>query len=262
MFQPTCRIERDVGQQVDGCFKDIEGTVRPILVEAMLRLAALHIDAEHLALTVGAAKMGVPGLSIFIQPHEHTVVMQSVLVEQFLPHELRDHVAVDAPVSSQVGIEPPHIEIGLRQREGLRLTWLRLFLDDGDDALTVPPQQHSHRFGIGLVVELLHEADGASALPCGMVIPHWPAHGDAVVADQPVIPSGHNEFLASIQQKRRQVNLVGLPFLRGCEIDKFSHNPPHAKSEPHCDPLLSILLVDNEVFHLLQSCHQGTPTGP
>ena len=34
-FQPACRIERDVGQQVDGCFKDIEGTVRPILVEAM-----------------------------------------------------------------------------------------------------------------------------------------------------------------------------------------------------------------------------------
>ena len=167
--------------------------------------------------------MGVPGLSIFIQPHEHTVVMQSVLVEQFLPHELRDHVAVDATVSSQVGIEPPHIEIGLRQREGLRLTRLRLFLDDGDDALTVPPQQHGHCFGVGLVVELLHEADGASALPCGMVIPHRPAHGDAVVADQPVIPSGHNEFLASIQQKRRQVNLVGLPFLRRCEIYKFTH---------------------------------------
>lgn len=89
--------------------------------------------------------------------------------------------------------------------------------------LTVPPQQHSHRFGIGLVVELLHEADGASALPCGMVIPHRPAHSDAVIADQPVIPSGHNEFLASIQQKRRQVNLVGLPFLCGCEIYKFAH---------------------------------------
>ena len=110
MLQPPRRIERDVGQQVDGCFKDIEGTVRPILVEAMLRLAALHIDAEHLALTVGAAKMGVPGLSIFIQPHEHTVVMQSVLVEQFLPHELRDHIPVNAPVGSQVGIEPPHIQ--------------------------------------------------------------------------------------------------------------------------------------------------------
>ena len=189
----------------------------------MFCLAALHIDAEHLALTIGAAKMGVLGLAVFILAHEHTVVMQSVLVEQLLPHERRDHIAVDAPVGGQVGVEPPHIEIGLRQREGLRLTRFRLFLDDGDDALTVPSQQHGHRFGIGPIIELLHEADGASALSCGMVIPHRSAHGDAVVAGQPVIPSGHNEFLASIQQKRRQVNLVGLPFLRGCEIYKFAH---------------------------------------
>ena len=163
------------------------------------------------------------GYAVLVHPNEHTVVVQSVLVEQLLPHERRDHVAVNAPVGGQVGVESPHIEIGLRQREGFRLSRLRLFLDDGDDALTVPSQQHGHRFGIGLVVELLYETDGTATFSCGMVIPHRSAHGDAVVAGQPVIPSGHNEFLASIQQKRRQVNLVGLPFLRGCEIYKFAH---------------------------------------
>ena len=72
VFQPACRIECDVGQQVDGRFKDVEGAIRAILVEAVLRLAALHIDAEHLALTVGAAKMGVPAFSVFVHAHEHT----------------------------------------------------------------------------------------------------------------------------------------------------------------------------------------------
>ena len=157
-----------------------------------------------------------------IQPHENAVVML-VLVEQLFMYEGGNNLAVNVALTHEVGIHTPHGSVRLRQREGLRLSRLRLLLDDGDDTLTVPPQQHSHRFGIGLVVELLHEADGASALPCGMVIPHRPAHGDAVVADQPVLPSGHNEFLASIQQKRRQVNLVGLPFLCGCEIYKFAH---------------------------------------
>ena len=223
MLQPTRRIKRDVGQQVDGCFKHIQRPIRAVPVEAVFGLAALHVDTEHFAAAACAAEVRVPGFAVLVHAHEHAIVMRGILIEQLLPHERRDHIPVNVPVGSQVGVEPPHIEIGLRQREGLRLTRLRLFLDDGDDALAVPPQQHGHRFGIGLVVELLHETDGASALSCGMVIPHRPAHGDAVVADQPVIPSGHNEFLTSIQQKRRQINLVGLPFLCGCEIYKFAH---------------------------------------
>ena len=150
-------------------------------------------------------------------------------------------------MGGQVGVEPPHIEIGLRQREWLRLTRLRLFLDDGDDALAVPPQQHGHRFGIGLVVERHDEADRPAASPGGMVKPLGAAHGDAVVAGQTIFPPSHDELFAPVTKKRRQVNLVGLPFLCGCEIYKFAHIPPHVKSEPHSAPLLSILLVDNEV---------------
>ena len=58
MLQPPSRIERDMGQQVDGCFKYIEGAVRAVFVEAMLCLAALHIDAEHLALTIPSQQHG------------------------------------------------------------------------------------------------------------------------------------------------------------------------------------------------------------
>ena len=174
----------------------------------------------------GAAQMCMPGFSVFIQTDKHAVVVWVVLIEHLLLHKRRDHIPVNAPVLGEIGIHPAHSQVRLRQGKGLWLLRLRFLLCDGNNALSVPAQQYGHRFGIGLVVELLHEADGASAFPCGMVIPHRSAHGDAVVADQPVLPSGHNEFLASIQQKRRQVNLVGLPFLCGCEIYKFAHAFP------------------------------------
>ena len=195
-------------------------------MEAVFYVAALHINAEYFALGAGTAQMCVPGFSVFIQPDKHAVVVWVVLIEQLLLHKCRDHIPVDAPVFGEIGIHPAHSQVRLRQGKGFWLLRLRLLLCNGNDALSVPAQQHGHGFREGLVVEPLHEADGVSAPPCSMIIPPITTHSDAVVADQPVLPSGHNEFLASIQQKRRQVNLVGLPFLCGCEIYKFAHAFP------------------------------------
>ena len=192
-------------------------------MEAVFYVAALHINAEYFALGAGTAQMCVPGFSVFIQPDKHAVVVWVVLIEQLLLHKCRDHIPVDAPVFGEIGIHPAHSQVRLRQGKGFWLLRLRLLLCNGNDALSVSAQQYGHRFGIGLVVELLHEADGVAAPPRSMIIPPIATHSDAVVADQPVLPSSLEEIFAPVTQKRWQVNLVGLPFFCGCEIYKFTH---------------------------------------
>ena len=189
----------------------------------MFYVAALHINAEYFALGAGAAQMCVPGFSVFIQPYKHAVVVWVVLIEQLLLHERRDHIPVDAPVFGEIGIHPAHSQVRLWQGKGFWLLRLRFLLCNGNDALSVPAQQHGHGFREGLVIELPHEADGVSAPPRSMIIPPVGAYSDAVVAGQPVLPSSLEELFAPVTQKRWQVNLVGLPFFCGCEIYKFTH---------------------------------------
>lgn len=68
MLQPTRLVEGNVGQQINGRFKDIEGSVCAVFVKTVFYLAALYIDAEYLAVAVGTAQMCVFGLTVFIQP--------------------------------------------------------------------------------------------------------------------------------------------------------------------------------------------------
>ena len=64
---PALRMERDVGEHIDGSFEHIEAPICADVVEAVAGIAALHIEPEGFAEAVGAALVGMAGDAVFIR---------------------------------------------------------------------------------------------------------------------------------------------------------------------------------------------------
>ena len=115
---PTLRVQGDIGEQVDGGFEHIELPAGSHPVEAVGRIASLHIEAEGLPFAVGTPLMGVPGDSRRVQSHKDDVVVGQVLIDKALPYKGCEHRTVDLPRPQQVAKHPPLISGGGWKCEG------------------------------------------------------------------------------------------------------------------------------------------------
>ena len=77
---PALRMERDVGEHIDGSFEHIEAPICADVVEAVAGIAALHIEPEGFAEAVGAALVGMAGDAVFIRTHENRIVVIGVFI--------------------------------------------------------------------------------------------------------------------------------------------------------------------------------------
>ena len=115
---PTLRVQGDIREQVDGRFEHIELLTGSHPVEAVGRIASLHIEAEGLPFAVGTPLMGVPGDSRRVQSYKDGVVVGQVLIDKALPYKGREHRAVDLPRPQQVAKHTPLISGGGWECEG------------------------------------------------------------------------------------------------------------------------------------------------
>ena len=100
-----------------------------------------------------------------------------------------------AEIRKETGDRAVHIRVRNGRCEGLLIDLFLLFClrINRLHALT---EQHGHGFDVTLAVILLHKADRATTLVGRMVKPLAATHRDAVVARQPLFPSGFDEFFA------------------------------------------------------------------
>ena len=168
--------------------------------------------------------MPMTGNAVFIESDEHGVVVFlcpipgsfTAFVDELLPHEGIEYLAVDAPLFQQVGIHTAH-GLALRwQHEGLcRLRLLLLCRRVTPTQIVAEEQRHGVR--VAESIELLDEADGSAALFAGVIVPLASADGDAVVAGKAFVPAGGNELFSSAAEKLLQVHRGGSFFLLGCK---------------------------------------------
>lgn len=102
-------MERQIGQQINGGLKHKEGSVCSDMVEAVLGIAALHIEPERLAAAAGASQMGMARDALGICAHKDTVVVLGVLIEQLVVQEIPHHRRCNVPVLHQIGKDPAGI---------------------------------------------------------------------------------------------------------------------------------------------------------
>ena len=84
-----------LGEQIDGGLKDIETPVCSEVMETVPRIAALHVQAECLAYTVGTPLMRMAKNAVFILSGEHGVVIIGVLIERSCSGKVGDDRPVD-----------------------------------------------------------------------------------------------------------------------------------------------------------------------
>ena len=190
-------------------------------MKTVLAGAALNVHAEHPALAVGAADVGVFRLAAAIQPYENTVVMP-VLIEQLFMYEGGNNLAVNVALTHEIGIHTPHGSVRLRQREGLRSLLCGLCLLIRFSILSA--QQKQNRLLIRETVIALREADGITALALGVVEPLVAPDGDAGIVGRAEFPAGaHGAFPLGAQQRHEVCVLRPRFFLRR-EINIFAHD--------------------------------------
>lgn len=80
MFLPPVRVKGDVRHHINGGLEDKEGPVSAQVVKAVLGDAALHIDPEGLAETVGAALVSMTRNTLFICANENRIVIFGVFI--------------------------------------------------------------------------------------------------------------------------------------------------------------------------------------
>ena len=93
---PILRVHRDVGEHINGCLEYQQAPVCAHVVEAVPRVAALHIDAEHLTQGIGAAFVGMTKNAVFVLSDEHGVVIFGIFIECPCSGKVVDDLALDA----------------------------------------------------------------------------------------------------------------------------------------------------------------------
>ena len=130
---------------------------------------------------------------------------------------MTDHLWGDPSAFHQVGEHPPGILVDGRQGKGLERFLYSLPGCRVDNTSTT--QQKINRTGIIQVIELPNERNGATTLLSSMVVPPISLDGNAVVAGQPKVPPGADEFFPSAFEEGRKVNPCGLLLLLVCEMN-------------------------------------------
>ena len=209
---PSLRVERDVGQQIDGGLKGIQLPAGTWPVKAVL-----FFTARQCLPKMGAGEstpgMEVPGLALFIPAHKNGVVVDGILVNQPFPGKGGHHLRGDAPGLAQVSEYPPHIFVG-----GWNFQLFQLFLlgteerrrEAGGQLLQIREgavQQHGCRPFLGFPVEVAEEVHGVPALLGVLVEPHIVSNGDPLVVKFP-LPLA-TQSLECLPTGAKQGNQVG-----------------------------------------------------
>ena len=226
MFLPLMQVHGDIRKHINGRFKNIKTPVRAVVMKTVTRIAGLDVQTKGFSEAVRAAQMGVTRTAAFIRADEHGVVMRRVLVEQFLPCKIRDHVGVQPARFEQIRKYAVHICIRNRRRKGFLIDRFLLFClrINRFHALA---QQHGHRFDVAFAVIFLYKADRAAALIRGMVEPLAAAHRNAVVAGKPLFPPGFDEHFPLPEKKFFEINGCGTLFLLWGKFNKFADFSHH-----------------------------------
>ena len=177
------------------------------MVKAVARIAALDVEAERLAVAVGAADVGVDRRSALVPPYKDGVVVLRILVEQPVMREGRSDAAVDPAGLGEVRENPPHVRICFGQREGLGF---RLGRRGG---LEVPAKERLHGFRKAHAVVFLQKADSVPAAPGCVVVPLAAAYCDAVVVGKALFSAGADQLLPAALEKGFQIRRGGAFFL-------------------------------------------------
>ena len=215
---PVLWMECDIGQHINGSLKHIEALICADMVKAVPGIAALHIQPECFPVAVGTPFVCMTGYALLIYTNKYGIVVISIFVQELLSGEVRNHAPVDATVLDQIGIDPAHILIGRWQYERLgRL--LHPLSGRGIDRSHLTAQEHGHRIGKAEAIELLDKADGMTAALLGVIVPLVAADGNAVVAGQPLLSAGGDQFLSTTTEELLQVHCGCTLFLFFCEMN-------------------------------------------
>ena len=224
MLLPLLREKGDVGEQVDRGLEDIERVIAAKIVKAVLRVAALNVAAIALPHGVQPTLMPMTGNAVFIESDEHGVVVFlcpvpgsfTALVDELLPHEGIEYLAVNATLLQQVGIHTAHRLALRRQLKGLCRRRLLLSCRRVTPAQIIAEEQR-HGVRVAESIELLDEADGSAALFGGVIEPLAAADGDAMVAGKAFVPAGGDELFSTAAEELLQVHRGGSFFLLSCK---------------------------------------------
>ena len=99
----------------------------------------------------------------FVCANEHSVVMRSVLIEQFSAGKVGNHIGIQAARFEKIRKYAVHIHVRNGRCEGLLLSRL-LFFRLRINRLHALAQQHGHGINVALAVIFLYKADGSAAL--------------------------------------------------------------------------------------------------
>jgi hypothetical protein len=99
---PVLRMKRDIGQHINGRFKHIQASVCADMMEAVSRVAALHIQTEGFSVAVGAALMGVARNTLRIRADKHGVVILGIFIQESDLGEVRHHISYDAAMLDEI----------------------------------------------------------------------------------------------------------------------------------------------------------------
>ena len=195
------------------------------MVKTVTRIAGLDVQAKGFSEAVRASQMGVARTAAFVGSDEHSIVMRRVLIEQFSAGKVRNHFGIQPACFEKIRKYAVHICVWNRRCEGLLLSLL-LFFCLRINRLHALTQQHGHGFDVAFAVIFLYKADSAAALIRGMVEPLAAAYCDAVVAGQPLFPSGLDELFPLPEEEFFEVNGRGAFFLLWGKFYVLCQNAP------------------------------------
>ena len=216
---PLLRVHGDIREHINGSLEHIKAPVRAGMMKAVTRVARLDVQAKRFAEAVRAAQMCVAWAVSFVRANEHGIMMRCVLIEQFSAGKVRNNIRVQPARFEKIRKYAVHIRVRNRRCEGLLLSRL-LFFCLRIKRLHALAQQHRHGFDVAFAVIFLYKTDRAAALIRGMIEPFTAAHRDAVVAGEPLFPSGLDELFALLEEKFFEVDRRGAFFLVWSKFNK------------------------------------------
>mgnify|MGYP004533983989 CR=1 FL=1 len=171
---PVFLVHGNIREQINGRFKEIKAVALSTPVKRKLRSAAILI-ALVAALRIRPALVRMARDSILVMADEHGVVVLGGFVDHPFPHERVQHLAVNAAVLQEVGVDAAYCVVSLRKQKFfcwflLYCSVLRRFFKAG-----AAVQQKRHRLWIVHAIKSPHKINRVAADALILVKPHVPA---------------------------------------------------------------------------------------
>ena len=183
------------------CIRDsIEAPIFSDMMKTMAWIAAFDIDAERLAIAIGAAFVGMAGYTFSVNTDKDGVVIFSVFEKKFGLCEVCNDISVKISVFYKIRKGSAHISIGGRKDK-----WFRgnLFLRRSDwiGVARAIIEEHKHGILIAHSIVFLDKTDRMTTLACGMIKPFIAPHGYAVITGQPFFSTGGHKPFAPMTEE-------------------------------------------------------------